>query len=421
MYRAPRGTQDILPESQPFWQFVCEKAADVAARYGYQRIDVPIFEQTSLFVRGVGENTDIVEKEMYTFLDKGDSSITLRPEFTAGVMRAYIEHGMRTLPQPVKLYSIGPAFRYERPQAGRYRQFHQFNIEAIGEQDPLLDAEVMSVAWQFFRELGFSGLEFQINSIGCPQCRPTYLRELTRYYQERRDELCQDCQRRLGRNPLRLLDCKQDSCQPLIAQAPRSVDFLCQECAEHFSKLRSHLDTLDRPYTINPSLVRGLDYYTKTVFEVWAEGIGAQNAICGGGRYDGLAEQLGARHTPGLGVAAGLERIVALLKEQRSPVPQPQGPAAFFVYLGSEAKAKTLCLMEEARSQGLAVWSTFGDRSLKAQLKAANREGARWAVILGESELAKGVATLRSLISGDQAEVPLEGVIAHLKGQGSKQ
>ncbi|MHB0875332.1 MAG: histidine--tRNA ligase [Anaerolineae bacterium] len=417
MYRAPKGTQDILPAQQPYWEFIRNTATAVCRRYGFEAIDVPIFEETRLFVRGVGEATDIVEKEMYSFRDKGDTEITLRPEFTAGVVRAYIEHGMHTLPQPVKLFSIGPAFRYERPQAGRFRQYHQLNIEAIGEQDPLVDAEVMSVVWEFFQGLGFRKLQYQLNNIGCPHCRPAHIAALTDYYRGHVDRLCPDCLRRLERNPLRLLDCKVESCAPLSVDAPRSIDYLCQECAVHFAKLRSYLEALERPYVINHRLVRGLDYYTKTVFEVWAEGIGAQNAICGGGRYDGLVEQLGGRPTPGLGVASGLERVVLSMQQQGIEPPQPQPLAAYFVYLGDAAKMETLRLLERSRTTGLTVECAFGDRSAKAQLKAADRAGARYAVIIGEDELMKGVATVRSLFGAGQDAVPLTDLVGWLQAR----
>lgn len=415
MYRAPRGTQDILPAQQPYWQFVRDTAASVCQRYGFQPIDVPIFEETSLFVRGVGEGTDIVEKEMYSFRDKGDTEISLRPEFTAGVVRAYVEHGMHTLPQPVKLYSIGPAFRYERPQAGRYRQLHQLNLEAIGEQDALVDAEVMLVMWDFFQELGLRKLQYQLNSIGCPKCRPGYLVALTDYYRGHVDCLCADCVRRLERNPLRLLDCKNDSCATLILDAPRSADHLCSECADHFAKLRTYLEALGRPYLVNHRLVRGLDYYTKTVFEVWAEGIGAQNAICGGGRYDGLVEQLGGKPTPGLGVASGLERVILFMQQQSIQPPMPAPPLAFFAYFGDAAKVRALALMQQARDAGLHVECTFGDRSRKAQLRCADRSGARYAVILGEDELAKESATVRHMTGEGLDEVPLTSLVEWLQ------
>ncbi len=406
MYQAPRGTQDILPEDQPYWEFIRTQAAEVCARYGFHRLDIPIFEETSLFVRGVGEGTDIVEKEMYSFQDKGGTDLTLRPEFTAGVIRAYIEHGMQTLPQPVKLYDIGPAFRYERPQAGRFRQFHQLNVESIGEQDPMVDAEVISLMWAFFQALGFDDLLLQLNSIGCPACRPGYLQALTEYYRSHQAELCPDCARRLDRNPLRLLDCKADSCQPLIEAAPHSADYLCPECADHFDQLRRYLEALEKPYRINPRLVRGLDYYTKTVFEVWAEGIGAQSAICGGGRYDGLVEELGGRATPGIGVAGGLERLVLLLKQREVAVPPPPQPAAFFTYIGDPARAAVLRLLESVRAAGIPAQSTFGKRSMRAQMKAADRSGADWAIVIGDDELAREVAIVQSMRADDKAEVP---------------
>ena len=325
MYLAPRGTNDILPEDQPYWAYVYDRVAEVTGLYGYERIDVPIFEETELFARGVGQGTDIVDKEMYSFQDKGGRDLTLRPEFTAGVVRAYLQHGMRTLPQPVRLYTTGPLFRYERVQAGRYRQHTQFNVECLGEQDPAVDFEVMSVAWMLFSRLGFQDLVFQVNSTGCPACRPAYLQALVAYYRQHEGEICADCKRRLERNPLRLLDCKTPSCQPIIAGAPRISDYLCEECRTHFGTLRGYLDAAQRPYTVNHRLVRGLDYYTKTVFEVWAAGIGAQNAVCGGGRYDGLAEQLGGEPTPGIGFGSGIERLVLTLKEQGIPVPGAPG------------------------------------------------------------------------------------------------
>ncbi len=407
MYQAPRGTQDILPEDQAYWEFVRSTAAQVCRRYGFERLDIPLFEETSLFVRGVGEGTDIVDKEMYSFEDKGGTELTLRPEFTAGVIRAYIEHGMHTRPQPVKVFSIGPVFRYERPQAGRYRQFDQINVEAIGEQDPLVDAEIISVMWSFFQALGFRGLLLQVNNIGCPACRPGYLTVLKAYYRSHVGELCEDCRRRLERNPLRLLDCKAAGCQPLIAAAPHSVDHLCADCAEHFARLRSYMDELGRPYELNHRLVRGLDYYTKTVFEVWAEGIGAQNAVCGGGRYDGLVQELGGRPTPGIGVAGGLDRVVSLLRQQEVPVPALAQPAAYFAYRGEAARLAALRAVEALRLRRIVAEMAFGDRSLKAQMKAANRSGAAWAAILGDDELSRGVAVLRSMRDSEQVEVPV--------------
>ena len=397
MFTAPRGTIDILPDDQPYWQFLRHCIEQVTALFGYQRIDVPIFEETPLYVRGVGEGTDIVDKEMYSFRDKGERDLTLRPEFTAGIMRAYLQHGMRTLPQPVKLHSMGPIFRYERVQAGRYRQHTQFDIEAIGELDPAVDAEIISVAWHLFRMVGFESLALQLNSIGCPICRSTFLNELIAYYNGHLTEICPDCQRRLERNPLRVLDCKVDICQPIIEAAPHTQDYLCPECREHLVTLCRYLDLLGRKYTMNHRLVRGLDYYTKTVFEVWAQGIGAQNAVCGGGRYDGLAQVLGGNYTPGIGFGSGMERLILAMKEQKIAIPGLLKPQVAVVYLSAEAKIQAIELLDALRQAGIASSFEFGDRSLKAQLRAANREGVRYAVLLGEEECQVQQVTLQNM------------------------
>jgi histidyl-tRNA synthetase len=417
VYVAPRGTIDILPEDQPYWQFLRDQIAQVAALFDYQRLDVPIFEETSLYVRGVGEGTDIVDKEMYSFQDKGGRDITLRPEFTAGIVRAYIQHGMKTLPQPVKLYSIGPIFRYERVQAGRYRQHTQFDIECIGEQDPAVDFEVMMVAWQLFSRLGFQGLAFQLNSTGCPKCRPGYIEKLVAYYHQHEGEICPDCQRRLVRNPLRLLDCKTDTCQPIIAAAPHIMDDLCDECAGHFAALRRYLDAMERPYIINHRLVRGLDYYTKTVFEVWAQGIGAQSAVCGGGRYDGLAEELGGAPMPGIGFGSGMERLVLAMKEQGIQVPGAPAPQVVLAYLGEPAKLAALQVLTALREAGISAVVGFGDRSLRAQLRNANRLGAAYAVVIGEEELAAGQAVLQGLSAEGVREAVARDQLAAVLGE----
>ena len=410
MYVAPRGTMDILPEDQPYWQHLYEQIQQVTALFGYQRLDIPMFEETPLYVRGVGEGTDIVDKEMYSFLDKGGRDITLRPEFTAGVVRAFLQHGMRTWPQPVKLFTTGPIFRYERVQAGRYRQHTQFDIECIGELDPAVDLDVMSVAWELFSRLGFSNLAFQLNSTGCPKCRPGYLKVLVAYYQQHTGEICEDCKRRLERNPLRLLDCKATGCQPLIAAAPHIQDYLCLECQEHLAQLRRYLDALERPYTLNHRLVRGLDYCTKTVFEVWAQGIGAQNAICGGGRYDGLAEELGGPHTPGIGFGSGMERIVLNMKQLGIPVPGLATPQVALVYAGAAAKLEAIKLLSALREAGIRATLGFGDRSLKAQLRNASRDEVRYAVVIGEEELAAGVVTLQDMAAEALPETARERV-----------
>ena len=420
LHRAPRGTQDILPEDQRYWWQLRDRIRHICQLFGYYQIDTPTFEDTSLFVRGVGEGTDIVDKEMYTFEDKGGQSLTLRPEFTVTVVRAYLEHGMRTLPQPVKLYSVGPIFRYERPQAGRYRQHTQFNVEAIGEIDPAVDFEVMSIAWQLYVDLGFANLAYQINSTGCPQCRPTYLEVLLKHYREHEDRVCDDCRRRLARNPLRVLDCKETRCQPIIDGAPHIRDYLCEECATHLDELLGYFDLIGRPYLLNHRLVRGLDYYTKTVFEVWAEGIGAQSAICGGGRYDGLAEALGGPSTPGVGFGSGMERIILSMKSQGLEVPALPTPVIAIVPLGHRAKQRAVALLTDLRSSDIGAILIFGDRSLKAQLRQANRANVIYAIIVGDSELDRSQVLLRNMQLGTQEEIPEAAVLpeiqARLKG-----
>ncbi|MBN1814590.1 MAG: histidine--tRNA ligase, partial [Anaerolineae bacterium] len=377
-FQRPTGTLDILPEDQPYWYHVRDRARHLAELAGFERIDVPIFEETQLFARGVGEGTDIVDKEMYSFQDKGGHDITLRPEFTAGVLRAYIENGMHVLPQPVKLYTFGPIFRYERPQAGRYRQHTQFDVEILGDQDPAADLEVMVLAWDLYASLGFRDLAFQLNSTGCPRCKPGYIAVLKDYYAAHQNVICEDCRRRMERSPLRVLDCKADQCQPLIESAPHIIDYLCQECAEHFATLRGYLDLLGRAYTINHRLVRGLDYYTKTVFEVWATGIGAQAAVVGGGRYDELAKVIGGPPTPGVGFGSGIERIVLVMKQLEVQVPSMLTLPVFVAHLGAQAGREAVRLTNELRRADVGTWLAFGQRGLRSQLREAGKRGARY-------------------------------------------
>ncbi len=409
-FTRPTGTQDILPEDQPYWEHILACVATVARDYGFARIDIPIFETTEVFARGVGAGTDIVDKEMYSFKDKGGNDITLRPEFTAGVMRAYIENGMHVLPKPIKLYSTGPVFRYERPQAGRYRQLYQFNAEIIGEHNPLADLEIMLIAWDIYARLGFTNLAFQLNTTGCPVCRPGYIEHLRTYYHTHYGQICEDCKLRIDKNPLRVLDCKREQCQPVIADAPKMIEHVCDDCATHFAELRVYLDDLGKPYTLNHRLVRGLDYYTKTVFEVWAEGIGAQSAICGGGRYDGLIELLGGPPTPGVGFAAGIERAVLLMKAQNVPVPIPLSPPVFIVYLGDAARMYAVRLLAQLHGADVGAQMAMGG-SLKSQLRQADKRGARLALIIGEDEIAQGLGVLRNLALGVQESVPLDNLV----------
>ncbi len=406
MYQAPRGTSDILPKEQAYWHYIEQKGANICQLYGYERIDAPTFEDTGLFTRSVGEETDIVVKEMYSFEDRGGKKITLRAEGTAPVCRAYLEHGLHNLPQPVKLYYMSPIFRYERPQAGRYREHHQFGYEAIGDGDPTLDAEVIDMAWQFFLSLNLQHLSLNLNSIGCKQCRPKYLTALKDYYANHTHDLCSDCKTRLERSPLRLLDCKKPLCQQLANSAPRSVDYLCPQCEEHFTRLKRYLGLLNLPFKENHCLVRGLDYYTKTVFEIQPEEEGAQSALGGGGRYDDLLKELGGSPTPAIGFAAGIERIVLNLKNQAVPIPPLPRPQVFIAYASDETRDEVLKLAATLRQAGIGVVEAIGSKSLKAQLRQANSLGVRHTVIIGEQEVKTDTVILRDMATAQQATVP---------------
>ena len=405
MYKAPRGTTDILPEEQNFWRYIEGKAVALCQLYGYQRLDTPAFEDAQLFTRSIGQGTDIVTKEMYVFEDRSGNTLALRPEGTAPVGRAYLEHGLDNLPQPVKLYYLTTIFRYERPQAGRYRQHYQFGFEALGDADPALDAEVIDIAWQFFRSLGLTQFYLHLNSIGCKICRPRYLESLKEYYSVHVVALCSDCKIRFARNPLRLLDCKESSCSEVIEAAPRSTDYLCQECNRHFEAVRRYLDTLELPFEIDHRLVRGLDYYTRTVFEIQPPDGGAQSALGGGGRYDDLIEELGGKTTPAIGFASGMERVVLSLKRQGVSVPGLAVPEVFVAYLGDEAKLEAIRLASSLRQDGIAVITAMGDRSLKAQMRQANSLSSNYVAIIGEEEVKSQTVTLRNMITGEQQVV----------------
>jgi histidyl-tRNA synthetase len=415
LYQAPRGTADILPEDQAYWRYITQKAAAISQLYGYRQIDTPVFEDTGLFIRSVGEETDIVQKEMYTFEDRGSNKLTLRPEGTAPVCRAYLEHGLQNLPQPVKLFYNFSLYRYERPQAGRYREFHQFGCEAIGEVDPALDAEVIDMAWQFFLSLGIAQLHLKINNIGCKNCRPAYLDKVKAYYANCQQELCPDCRVRRERNPLRLLDCKNTTCQAIASSAPRSYEHLCPECARHFEQLQKHLNSLALPFEIDHCLVRGLDYYTRTVFEIQPEEEGAQSTICAGGRYDDLIEELGGRPTPALGFAAGIERIIANLKKQNIPVTPLPNPVVYIAFLGEEARTAAFRLAGDLRREGLSVVQSLGSKSLKSQLRQANTLGVRYTAIIGDEEIKAGTVQLREMSAAQQQTVPLAQIAGILK------
>ena len=407
LYKAARGTYDLLPEDQKYWRYVDARAVELCRRYGFSRLDTPVFEDLRLFVRSVGEGTDIVEKEMYTFQDRGGDYVTLRPEGTAPVCRAYLEHGMHNQPQPVRLYYFCPVFRYERPQAGRNREHHQFGVEVLGDGDPSVDAEVIELAWALMSSLKLEGLSLLVNSIGDRQCRPGYIEELKGYYSGRHSELCADCRVRLERNPLRLLDCKQASCQVLTKEAPRSADHLCVDCQEHWDELQRFLGLVAIPYEVNHRLVRGLDYYTRTVFEIQPTGGGSQSTICGGGRYDGLIEQIGGRATPGIGFAMGIERIVLNLKSQGVDVPDEPGPQFLVANTGKKTRSVALHTAHRLRQMGVPAILSSGSRSLRGQLRQANALGINRVVIVGEEEMTKEQVVVRYMVSGEQELRPI--------------
>jgi len=415
LYQAPRGTQDILPEGQAYWRFVEQKAAHICQLYGYERIDTPVIEDAGLFNRSVGEGTDIVDKEMYTFEDRGGNKLALAPEGTASVCRAYLEHGMTNLPQPVKLYYIASMFRYERPQAGRYRQHRQFGCEAIGSDDATLDAEVIDTAWQFYLSMNISQLFLVLNSIGCRECRPVYLDALKEHYVRHGEKLCADCNIRLVKNRMRLLDCKKPSCQPVADSAPKSVDYLCPACAAHFSQLQKYLGLLGIPFGVNHRLVRGFDYYTRTVFEVQPAGGGSQGSLGGGGRYDGLIEELGGKPTPAVGFGLGIDRIILQLKSQSISIPPLAKPQVFIAVLGDEARDEAFKLAASLRRAGIGVIQAVGSRSLKAQLRQANTLGVLKAVIIGDEEVRAGTAILRDMTTASQETVSLDQLPRLLK------
>jgi len=410
----PRGTEDVLPEEVGKWYFIEEKARLLSWQYGYREIRTPIFEHTELFDRGVGDTTDIVEKEMYTFKDRSGRSLTLRPEGTAPVARAFLEHHLEAKGLPVKLFYLGPMFRYGRPQAGRLRQFHQFGVEAFGSPDPSLDAEVIDLAVAFLEAVGLKRFRLLLNSVGCPLCRGEHRERLLSYLIPLRERLCPTCRARLERNPLRIFDCKEESCQQVVASAPTITSSLCPECREHFHQVQGYLGLLGIDFVLEPRLVRGLDYYTRTAFELVVEEIGAQSAIGGGGRYDGLVELLGGKPIPGIGFALGLERVLLALEAQGGVPSRDLVLDVLVVQTSSLLKDKAVTLLKRLRAAGLKADRDYLDRSLKAQMKYANRYPARKVVILGEEEMSQGMAVVRDLASGVQETIPYDRIEEHI-------
>lgn len=405
---AVKGTQDVLPQDSYKNRFVEQTLAEIAGNYGFREIRTPVFEHTELFNRSVGDTTDVVQKEMYTFMDKGDRSITLRPEGTAGAVRAFLEHGLFNEALPQKVFYLTSCYRYEKPQAGRLREFHQFGVECFGAESPAADAEVIALANEIFGFLGVKGLELQINSIGCPTCRAKYQEALKAYFESKKGDLCATCLSRLDRNPMRILDCKSPVCSGIAKDAPVVLDYLCDDCKDHFEKLKKYLDTMNIAYKINPTIVRGLDYYTKTVFEFVATGIGAQGTVCGGGRYDGLCEELGGNHMPALGFGLGLERLMLVLEAQGIKLPEDQKCNLYVAPAGEAASLYAAGLVNDLRAGGMFALFDVSDRGIKAQMKYANKIGAEYVVVIGDNELESGTAKLKNMESGEEMDVKLE-------------
>ena len=412
MIPAIRGTHDILPGEIERWQHAEQVIRDVCARYGYREIRTPVIEREELFAKGTGETTDIVQKEMYAFEDKGGERVTLRPEATPSMVRAYVEHALEQALPTVKLFGFGPMFRYERPQKGRYRQFHQLDVEVFGVSDATLDAEVIEMAAALVRGLGIVDAELVVNSVGCRECRPGFSRGLLEALGERKADLCADCRRRAETNPLRIFDCKVPVCQPIVDGLPRSTDYLCEACAAHFAATTAQLTALELDYRVSHRLVRGLDYYARTTFEVLGSALGAQNALLGGGRYDGLVRQLGGPDRAGIGFAAGMERLVLAMPEGPGAV----SPDAFVVALGEAARPAAHVLARDLRHAGVTTLVDYDARSLRAQMKRADRSGARRVLILGDDELARGEVTVKDMESGEQAAVARAEVVRRMSG-----
>ena len=412
--RAVKGTNDILPDNSHNWQFVEGKMLETAELFGFKEIRVPVFEHTEVFLRSVGDTTDVVQKEMYTFDDKGGRSITLRPELTAGVIRSSIEKGLVNGALPVKVCYIGGCYRYEKPQAGRLREFHQFGVECIGAAAPNADAEVIALAKQVLDSVGIEKISLEINSIGCPECRKEYHKALKDYFNANIEELCGTCKDRLDRNPMRILDCKSPICSGIAAKAPVVLDYLCDDCREHFEKVKAHLTAQNIKFTVNPHIVRGLDYYTRTVFEFVSGDIGAQSTVCGGGRYDGLIEQMGGPKTPSLGFGMGIERLMMVLESQKTELPEAKTCDLYIAVLGDSASLKASELCASLREEGYKAQTDICGRGLKAQMKYANKIGAKFSMVLGDSEVESGKVRLKDMADSTEREINLSETVEEL-------
>lgn len=407
-----KGTEDVLPKDSYRWQFVEDVMRKESAAYGFKEIRTPVFEHTELFARGVGQTTDVVQKEMYTFDTKGGESVTLRPEGTAGAARAVLEHGLVNDSLPIKASYFVSCYRYEKPQAGRLREFHQFGLECYGTQSPVADAELICAAQSIFDRLGIKQLRLEINSIGCPTCRAEYHKALKEYFYGYKDELCETCNSRLEKNPMRILDCKSPVCSKIAQGAPKITDYLCDECKEHFASVQKYLDAAGVEYTVNPTIVRGLDYYTKTVFEFVTDFIGAQGTVCGGGRYDGLIEELGGKHLPSLGFAMGIERLLMLMDKQGIEIPKPSTCDLYVAVMGESASLKSFEIIKAVRSCGLIAETDVVGRGLRAQMKYADKIDAKFSMVLGDNEIEQGKAVIKNMSSGEQTEIVLDDTFA---------
>ena len=414
--KAPRGTKDITPKDVYKWHYVEKKFREICALYGYEEIRTPIFEHTEVFARSVGDTTDVVQKEMYSFTDRGDRQLSLKPEGTAGVIRSFIENKMYADTQPTKLYYITPCFRYERPQAGRQRQFHQFGIEVLGSDGPSLDAEVISLAVQFFNEMGLKNLSVNINSVGCPTCREEYNRKLKEYLDKKVDVLCETCLERKDKNPMRVIDCKNPHCKENLQDIPFMIDHLCEDCKDHFDKLQTYLKEMDINYVVDKTIVRGLDYYKKTAFEIISNDIGSQSTVCGGGRYDGLVEMLGGpKGISGIGFALGAERLLLTLENNNIEIENPKSTDIYIATIGDAAKTKSFKLIKDLRTNHISADNDHLDKSLKAQFKYSDKLNAKYTVVIGDDELANDTATLKNMKTSEQTTIKLSELVDELK------
>ncbi len=415
--QAPKGTKDILPSEVYRWHYVENIIREICALHGYREIRTPVFEHTELFERGVGETTDVVQKEMYTFIDKGERSITLKPEGTSPTVRAFVEHSIFNEPQPTKAYYLTPCFRYEKPQSGRLREHHQFGVEALGTSDPSVDAEIINIAIMLYSRLGINDLEIRINSVGCPKCRGEYNRKLREYLSERLEHLCETCKGRYEKNPMRIIDCKETKCQEYLTDIPYMLDNVCDECSEHFEGLKSSLTALDLFYVVDPKIVRGLDYYTKTAFEIISKEEGTQGTVCGGGRYDGLVEECGGPSTPGIGFGLGLERLLLVVGNRGIGIPVPTYMDVYIANIGEKGAEEALRQVNRLRKEGIKADKDFMGRSLKAQMKYANKINAGYVVVLGEEEIKSGRIKVKDMKNSSEDEIDIDALTNYIKAK----